>query len=156
MGDARPFYVLVHAHESINASLCHAGMLRRPTASEPQAVSSVSISGSACRNGSPHGACSRMVKTVGDLPVNPLLSEAPRPELKPLTVTVATACTLTGLGNTTVWGLVRDRRLETVRIGRRTLITFRSLEALVAPLSEPDRQPHRRGRPRKVIGGVRS
>ena len=94
-----------------------------------------------------------MVETVGDLPTDPLLPDAPSPELKPLTVTVSTACTLTGLGTTTVWGLVRDRRLETVRIGRRTLIIYQSLEALVAPHSQPDRQQYRRGRPRKLIGG---
>ena len=72
---------------------------------------------------------------------------------KPLTVTVATARKLSGLGNTTLWGLIKDRTLETVHVGRRTLITFRSLEALLAPRSQP--QPRRgRGRPRKHIAGV--
>jgi excisionase family DNA binding protein len=53
--------------------------------------------------------------------------------LKPLTVTVATAKKISGLGNTTVWGLIKQGKLEAVRIGRRTLVTFRSLEALLAP-----------------------
>jgi excisionase family DNA binding protein len=122
----------------------------------PQAVSSVSMSGSACRDEAPEGACPSMAKPVDNAAINPVLPEPKPRDLKPLTVTVATACKITGLGNTTLWGLVRDRRLETVRIGRRTLITFRSLEALVAPLSEPDRQPHQRGRPRKLIGGHKS
>jgi excisionase family DNA binding protein len=51
----------------------------------------------------------------------------------PLTVTVATARRISGLGNTTLWALIKDRKLETVRIGRRRLITFRSLEALLTP-----------------------
>lgn len=54
-------------------------------------------------------------------------------ELKPLTVTVATARKISGLGNTTIWALIKARKLETVHIGRRTLVTFRSLEALLAP-----------------------
>ena len=66
----------------------------------------------------------------------------------PLTVTVATAKEISGLGLTTIWGLLKSGKLEAVRIGRRTLITYRSLEALLAPRSEP--APRRRGRPRKV------
>jgi hypothetical protein len=54
---------------------------------------------------------------------------------KPLTVTVATARKISGLGNTTIWGLIKQRKLEVVRVRRRTLITFRSLEALLAPTS---------------------
>ena len=56
--------------------------------------------------------------------------------LKPLTVTVATARKLSGLGNTTVYQLIKDKKLETVHVGRRTLIVFHSLEALLTPSSE--------------------
>ena len=74
---------------------------------------------------------------------------------KPLTVTVATARKISGLGNTTIWGLIKDQTLETVHVGRRRLIIFRSLEALLAPRSQP--QPRRgRGRPRKIDSGVES
>ena len=52
---------------------------------------------------------------------------------KPLTVTVAAARKISGLGNTTIWGLIKQGKLEAVRVGRRTLITFRSLETLLAP-----------------------
>ena len=71
---------------------------------------------------------------------------------KPLTVTVGTAKQLSGLGNTTIWALIKDQTLETVRVGRRRLITYRSLEALLlAPRSQP--RPHRRrGRPCKNGG----
>ena len=54
-------------------------------------------------------------------------------ELKPLTVTASTTRKISGLGNTTIWALIKQGKLETVRIGRRTLVTFRSLEALLAP-----------------------
>jgi len=72
----------------------------------------------------------------------------------PLTVTVATARQISGLGNTTLWGLIKDRKLEVIRVGRRTLITFRSLEALLTPTHRSEQQ--RRGRPRKigVAGGA--
>lgn len=71
---------------------------------------------------------------------------------KPLTVTVATAKKLSGLGNTTIWALIKDRTLETVHVGRRTLITYRSLEALLAPCLASQPRPHRRrGRPCKNL-----
>ena len=73
---------------------------------------------------------------------------------KPLTVTVATAKRLSGLGNTTIWALIKNQTLETVHVGRRTLITFRSLEALLTPRSGPRPQPRRPGRPRKTDGLV--
>ena len=65
--------------------------------------------------------------------------------------------TLSGLGNTTLWGLIKERTLETVHVGRRTLIIYRSLEALLAPCLTLQSQPRRRrGRPRKVDSGVKS
>ena len=56
-------------------------------------------------------------------------------QLKPLTVTVATARRISGLGNTTIWALIKARKLETVRVGRRTLVTYGSLEAMLEPTS---------------------
>jgi excisionase family DNA binding protein len=72
------------------------------------------------------------------------LSDQEAPAAKPLSVTVATARKLSGLGNTTLWRLIKERQLETVRVGRRTLITFRSLEALLAPCLTSQPRPHRR------------
>jgi excisionase family DNA binding protein len=54
-------------------------------------------------------------------------------ETKPLTVTVPTARKISGLGNTKIWALIKDGKLEVVRVGRRTLVTYRSLEALLQP-----------------------
>ena len=72
---------------------------------------------------------------------------------KPLTVTVATARKLSGLGNTTIWALIKNRTLDTVHVGRRTLITYRSLEALLTPCLAPQARPRRRGRPRRIATG---
>jgi hypothetical protein len=71
------------------------------------------------------------------------------PGLKPLTVTVATARNISGLGNTTVWKLIRDKKLETVHVGRRTLITVRSLQRLLTPVCASSRNAAPRRRPAK-------
>jgi len=74
---------------------------------------------------------------------------------KPLTVTVATAKRLSGLGNTTIRALIKDQTLETVHVGRRTLITYRSLEALLTPCLAPQARPRPgRARPRKHVEAV--
>lgn len=67
----------------------------------------------------------------------------------PLTVTIAAARRISGLGATTLWGLIKAQKLKAVRIGRRTLITYGSLQALLTPRSATQPQPRRRGRPRK-------
>jgi excisionase family DNA binding protein len=70
---------------------------------------------------------------------------------KPLTVTVAMARKISGLGNTTIWALIKSGKLEAVRVRRRRLIVYRSLERLLSPaLPDPSSQPRRRGRPPKV------
>jgi hypothetical protein len=64
------------------------------------------------------------------------LSRDERRGPRPLTVTVTMAKKITGLGNTTIWGLIKDRKLESISIGRRRLIVFNSLEKLLSPPSE--------------------
>jgi hypothetical protein len=69
---------------------------------------------------------------------------------KTLTVTFASAQKITGLGLTTLWKLAKESRIEIVRIGRRTLITYPSLEKLLLPEPASSTPPHRRrGRPPK-------
>ena len=51
---------------------------------------------------------------------------------KPLAVTVKKACSLLGIGNTKMWELIKDRKVKTVTIGRRRLIVYSSLEALIS------------------------
>jgi hypothetical protein len=71
------------------------------------------------------------------------------PDLNPLTVTVATARKVSGLGNTTIWKLIKEQKLETVRVRRRTLITVGSLVRLLTPVPTSEPQRRRGGRPRK-------
>lgn len=52
---------------------------------------------------------------------------------RPLAVPVKTACKLVGVGNTTMWGLIKVGRVKTVSIGRRRLVIYASLEALLTP-----------------------
>jgi len=47
-------------------------------------------------------------------------------------VPVKIACKLMGVGNTTMWSLIKTGRVKTVKIGRRRLIIFSSLESLLA------------------------
>jgi len=39
---------------------------------------------------------------------------------------------LGGIGHTLFWSLIRKKQLDPVRIGRRTLVTVQSIEALIA------------------------
>jgi hypothetical protein len=51
--------------------------------------------------------------------------------LKPLTLTVKSTCQLSGLGPTKIWELIREGRLEVVRVDGRTLVKFFSLARLL-------------------------
>jgi excisionase family DNA binding protein len=60
---------------------------------------------------------------------------APRdaPEgIRPLAVPVKTACRLVGVGNTTMWALIKAGRVKTISLGRRRLVIYASLEALLS------------------------
>ncbi len=69
---------------------------------------------------------------------------------KPLTITVSTACALSGLGPTTIWGFIRDELLPVTRMGNRTLIHYAPFEAL---LLSPDKSQSARQTPRKRKAG---
>jgi excisionase family DNA binding protein len=56
-----------------------------------------------------------------------------KPDDKPLTITVKQARRISGLGNTTLYALTKAGKISSVQIGRRRLIVFKSLEALVTP-----------------------
>lgn len=51
----------------------------------------------------------------------------------PYSLSIADACRSIGIGRTKLYELISEGRLETVKIGRRTLILTRSVEALVCP-----------------------
>ena len=52
---------------------------------------------------------------------------------KPITVTIPTTRQISGLGNTTVWKLIAEKKLATVRVGKRRLVLYDSLERLLTP-----------------------
>jgi hypothetical protein len=52
--------------------------------------------------------------------------------IKPLAVPVKTACQLVGVGNTSMWALIKVGKVRTVSIGRRRLVIYASLEALLS------------------------
>ena len=56
--------------------------------------------------------------------------------VKPITVTILAARKLSGLGTTTLWKQIKRGKLETVKVGRRTLIVYETLERLLTPAQE--------------------
>jgi len=58
--------------------------------------------------------------------------------LKPLAVPVRKACELIGVGNTTMWALIKAGRVKTTSVGRRRLVIYATLEELVTS-SDPAR-----------------
>jgi excisionase family DNA binding protein len=55
---------------------------------------------------------------------------------KPLAVTVSIALNLTGIGRTTLYQLIDKGTVESIRIGRRRLINYASLERLMNNVGE--------------------
>lgn len=52
---------------------------------------------------------------------------------RPITVTIEKAQELTGLGRTSIYNLLQQRKLHKTKVGTRTLIRYDELEHLVAP-----------------------
>ena len=55
---------------------------------------------------------------------------------KPLAVTVNKARELLGIGQTTMWALIAEKRVATFNIGRRRLVVFESLEKLLPRMED--------------------
>lgn len=51
--------------------------------------------------------------------------------MEPLTITIDGVRKATGLGTTTIYSLINQGKLETVKVGRRTLVKTASIRALV-------------------------
>lgn len=52
-------------------------------------------------------------------------------DLEPISVRIATAVKLTGIGRSTLYELIGSGEIETVKVGRSTLIPYRSLKRLI-------------------------
>jgi hypothetical protein len=81
--------------------------------------------------------------------IRPEITGRAAAEISPLAVTVQRACELSGLGPTSIWAFLKDGRLEAVRVPgvRRTLVSYASLERLLAPASTSQPSAQRRGGP---------
>ena len=51
--------------------------------------------------------------------------------MNPITVSVAEACRIVGIGRTSLYQLLNAGKLEAIKLGRRRLIKVASLEALL-------------------------
>lgn len=58
--------------------------------------------------------------------------------MSPITVTIAGAREALGLGTTKLYELIKEGRLKTVKIGRRTLVTVASIKRLVGADQGPE------------------
>lgn len=63
--------------------------------------------------------------------------------IKPIMVTVAMALAVTGLGRTKFYELVKEGRIRTREIGRRTLVVYADLESLPSDEAGNARRPRR-------------
>ena len=52
---------------------------------------------------------------------------------EPMAATIDDTCRITGLGKTSVYELIAQGRLKSVAIGRRRLVLYSSIEALLQP-----------------------
>jgi excisionase family DNA binding protein len=80
---------------------------------------------------------------------------------QPITATLSDFSRLTGLGRSTIYALLNEKRLDSIKVGKRRLIVLDSYRRLVEaqrgaaiengkPMATGDQtMPSRRGRPRK-------
>lgn len=57
--------------------------------------------------------------------------------MEPILITVSDFCRLAGIKKTKAYGLIKNGEVQTAKIGRRTLVTRASLEALIARSIQP-------------------
>jgi len=53
-------------------------------------------------------------------------------KIDPITVRISTAVRITGLSRSRIYELIQSGDLETVKVGRATLVQFQSLKSLVS------------------------
>jgi excisionase family DNA binding protein len=60
--------------------------------------------------------------------------------MEPVTVTITDACKALGCGRTLIYEMIADRRLESITLGRRRLVTTESIRRLVADATQAERE----------------
>ena len=67
-----------------------------------------------------------------------MIERAWEQKIEPLTVRISTAVRITGLSRSRIYELIQSGDLETVKVGRATLIRYESLKALTRSATLPD------------------
>jgi hypothetical protein len=52
--------------------------------------------------------------------------------VKPVLTTIKGTRTITGLGNTSIWALIKANELRVVKFGRRTMVVVESIHEMIA------------------------
>lgn len=66
-----------------------------------------------------------------------MIERAWEQKIEPLTVRISTAVRITGLSRSRIYELIQSGDLETVKVGRATLVQYASLKALTASRGVP-------------------
>ena len=74
------------------------------------------------------------------LPLSKAPDAPPSPSPQPLAISVTAARELIGVGNTTMWGLIKSGQVDVIRPCRRTLVLVVSLHAYISRLTASARQ----------------
>jgi excisionase family DNA binding protein len=67
-----------------------------------------------------------------------MIERAWEQKIEPLTVRISTAIRITGLSRSRIYELIQSGDLDTVKVGRATLVQYASLKALTASRGIPD------------------
>lgn len=67
-----------------------------------------------------------------------MIERAWEQKIEPLTVRISTAVRITGLSRSRIYELIQSGDLDTVKVGRATLVQYASLKALTTSRSIPD------------------
>jgi excisionase family DNA binding protein len=67
-----------------------------------------------------------------------MIERAWEQKIEPLTVRISTAVRITGLSRSRIYELIQSGDLDTVKVGRATLVQYASLKALTASRGIPD------------------
>lgn len=67
-----------------------------------------------------------------------MIERAWEQKIEPLTVRISTAVRITGLSRSRIYELIQSGDLDTVKVGRATLVQYASLQALTANRANPD------------------
>lgn len=67
-----------------------------------------------------------------------MIERAWEQKIEPLTVRISTAVRITGLSRSRIYELIQSGDLDTVKVGRATLVQYASLKALTTSRGTPD------------------